>query len=207
MKKHFKTPVAVLLSCLLALGCVVGLSACSGGGGSASVDKVYTRKISGFEFNWEGQEISQYTTESLTLFTDGTYEYTYSMTLGTTGIGTGGYFTNVSFGTFTSVAEDPNDEENTIYILTLETPTRIIHQDAYSWGTQVYIDTDDTGTYPENEAGDIMRSFDEVVEYIRSGMPNNYIGGNRTYSMTVTVDDENGEIEEVVENTPEQPAA
>lgn len=197
MNKKVKAPLAVLLGCLLAIGCLFGLSACSGGG-SESVDKVYVMKTNVWEFEAMGQSVSQVTTRTLTLYKDGTYQYVHTMTLGTTDFGTGGYYTNVSFGNYTSAAEDESDPENTTYIITMEAPTRVIHHDAYSWGNPLYIDTADAETYPEEVA-----TSEAALEYIRSGIANNYIGGSGTYSMTATVDNGNGEIKEVVEDTPE----
>lgn len=203
MKKKFKVLLMTMLSCVLAIGCLIGLVGC--GGESTKVDKVYVARTSRFAFAYEGQEIAQMDTQELTLFTDGTYKFVTTKTLNLNGGTGGGFFTNVSFGTFTSVAEDPEDEENTIFVLTLAAPTRVIHHDSYDWGTQLYIDTDDLNTYTENEAGDKITSFEEQVNVIRSGLAVNYIGGTGTYSMTITVDNKNGEIKEFKEDRPEQP--
>ncbi len=191
-----KKTVTRILALVMAMTCILMFVACGGQAASKDVDKAYVARIGEYEMEYEGQTIHYIYEKTLTTFTDGTYELAAvtEMILNGSSAGT---FSNISFGKFTSVADDPSDPDCVDFILTLATPDRIIHQESYNWGEPTYIDTADSKTFGENEAGN-TNSLEEQIEVIRQS----WGGTDGTYSATVNVNVSNGSITDFVSDAP-----
>lgn len=193
MKKSVFTRILVVV---MAISCVLALASCGGNTASKDVDKVYVQRVGEYEMEYDGQTIHYIYEKNLTTYTDGTYELVAVTEMILNGA-SAGTFSNVGFGKFTSVADDPDDPDCVDYILTLAEPERIIHQESYNWGVPIYVDTTDTTTFGENESG-ATNSLEEQLAAIRAS----WGGTDGTYSSTVNVNISNGTITNFVSDAP-----
>ena len=93
---------------------------------------------------YEGSSYSYEMRTALDVYDDGSYMFVYYNQQIVTDSDTNyGNFQFASFGSYTKVSADPDDEECTEFIYTLGEPTRVIFSDAWNWGSNTTVDTAD----------------------------------------------------------------
>lgn len=162
MKKKFFVSVACALIAVLACVSFVGCS-------SATLNYSYNEAVQGSTLdmdNYNGMDLGglqmyRFTSTTLDTYSDGTYvlKIGFGFSVNNVSGSMGGGMTTY-FGTYT-VEADSEGDDNTEFTYTLSMPTRIIQTKDITYMGSSFVDTDNTDTYPEADAG---KSAEEMVK-------------------------------------------
>ncbi len=128
-------------------------------GGAFAVKDVYMNVKTQTVYEYEGSSYTYDARYFLRTFADNKYMFTYMNQRIVTDSWTDyGSLIRTTFGSYTKVSMDPDDEECTEFTYTLGDPIRVIFSDAWNWGTNATVDTADG----EKSIADVSKEASEL---------------------------------------------